>query len=73
MKDYYTILGVSENSSKQEINKAFKEKVRKYHPDLCGKNTTPEQKEQNEKTMMEINEAYNTLKDETKKLNLIYP
>lgn len=31
---YYKILGVSENSTIEEIKKAYKEKVKQYHPDV---------------------------------------
>jgi molecular chaperone DnaJ len=33
-KDYYDVLGVSKDASKEEIKKKYKQLVKKYHPDL---------------------------------------
>ena len=32
-KDYYKILGITANASKQDIKKAFRRLAMKYHPD----------------------------------------
>ena len=34
MKNYYEILEVNENASKEVIDKAYKVLAKKYHPDL---------------------------------------
>lgn len=57
MKDYYKILGVSEDSSPDEIKKAFRKLAVKHHPDRGG----------DEKKFKEANEAYDTLKNADKK------
>ena len=57
MKDYYKILGVSEDASADEIKKAFRKLAVKHHPDRGG----------DEKQFKEANEAYDTLKNESKK------
>jgi len=59
-KDYYGTLGVAKNSSKDELQKAFRKLARQYHPDV---NKSPEA----EKKFKEINEAYEVLKDPGKR------
>ncbi|RUM59923.1 MAG: J domain-containing protein [Persephonella sp.] len=56
--DFYKLLGVSPNASKEEIKKAFRKKAKKYHPDL-----NPE----NEELFKKIIEAYETLSDDIKR------
>ncbi len=60
-RDYYDILEVSKNASFSEIKTAFRNKAKKYHPDL-----NPGDKEA-ELRFKEINEAYEVLSDEQKR------
>ncbi len=53
-KDYYQTLGVDRNASADDIKKAYRKMVRKYHPDV-GKHKDADQKTK------EINEAYEVL------------
>ena len=59
-KDYYNILGVPRDATLDEIKKAYRELVLKYHPDI---NKSPEAEEK----MREINEAYAVLSDAEKR------
>ncbi len=60
-KDYYETLGVSRDSSKEEIKKVYKKLAKKYHPDLNKDNKGAEAK------FKEINEAASTLSDDAKR------
>ena len=55
-KDYYQILEVPKNASEDDIKKAYRKLVKKYHPDRNPR----EEKWANEK-LKEINEAYGVL------------
>lgn len=63
MKTLYEILEVSQTASKEVIEKAYKTLVKKYHPDL----QSEEDKKQAEKTMKQLNEAYEILSDDEKR------
>jgi len=59
MKDPYSILGVSKNATDDEIKLAYRELVKKYHPDNYDENN-PLKDLANEK-MQEVNEAYDEI------------
>ena len=57
-RDYYEVLGVGKTASADEIKKAFRRAAVKHHPDKEGGD---------EKKFKEINEAYEVLKDPSKR------
>ena len=57
-KNFYDVLGVSKTATQDEIKKAYRELCKKYHPDKQGGDDTK---------IKEINEAYATIGDETKR------
>ncbi|MCO7126344.1 molecular chaperone DnaJ [Sporolactobacillus shoreicorticis] len=59
-RDYYEILGVSKDASKEEIKKAFRKLARKYHPDVNKDADAPEK-------FKEVSKAYETLSDPQKR------
>ncbi|KAI8818289.1 uncharacterized protein EV422DRAFT_602214, partial [Fimicolochytrium jonesii] len=60
-KDYYKILGVPRTASKRDIKKAYRKLSMQWHPDKYSGDLS---KEEVEKRMGEINEAYTTLSDD---------
>ncbi|MBU0532861.1 molecular chaperone DnaJ [Candidatus Micrarchaeota archaeon] len=60
-KDYYEILGIQKNASKDEIKKAYRKLALKYHPD---RNSEPDAAEK----FKEISEAYAVLSDDKKRV-----
>ena len=59
-KDYYKILGVDRNATRDDIKRAYKTLAKKYHPDL-NKEKDAEQK------FKEVNEAATILGDDEKR------
>ena len=58
MKDPYEVLGVSRNASDSEIKTAYREMVKKYHPDNYANNPLADLASEK---MKEINEAYDSI------------
>ena len=63
MKDLYKILGVKEDASAEEIRARWIELTKRHHPDLRKTD------EQADEKIKEINEAYEVLKDDFKRLD----
>ncbi|MBS7615442.1 molecular chaperone DnaJ [Candidatus Bathyarchaeota archaeon] len=59
-KDYYEVLGVSRNATKEEIKDAYRKLALQYHPD---RNKSPDAEEK----FKEISEAYAVLSDDEKR------
>lgn len=57
-KDYYKILGVEKEASKEDIKKAFRKLAHQYHPDKKGGD---------EAKFKEVSEAYGVLSDDSKR------
>ena len=60
-KDYYKVLGVAENSSADEIKKAYRKLAKQHHPDANPNNTAAAER------FKEISEAYSVLSDDDKR------
>jgi DnaJ-class molecular chaperone len=53
-RNYYVILGVDDRATLQEIKSAYREQVKRFHPDHYGADSAP---------FLEIQEAYEVLSD----------
>lgn len=60
-RDYYEILGVQRNATKEDIKKAYRKMALKYHPDKNPGNAEAEEK------FKEAAEAYEVLSDDNKR------
>lgn len=56
---YYQVLGVSERARADEIRHAYRQLVRRFHPDLTGGDT--------ERPLRQVIQAYETLSDEQRR------
>lgn len=61
MKDYYAILGLTESADSEAIKKAYRERARKYHPDLNPGDASAEER------FKEVSEAYAVLSDDERR------
>lgn len=62
-RNLYDVLGIQKNASQEDIKKAFKELALKFHPDRNPGDISSENQ------FKDVNEAYQTLSDVTKKAN----
>jgi molecular chaperone DnaJ len=60
-RDYYEVLGVSKNTPKEDLKKAYRKLAMKYHPDR-----NPDDEAASEK-FKELSEAYEILSDDQKR------
>lgn len=59
-RDYYEILGISKDSKKEDIKKAYRKLVKKYHPDVNKEKGSDEK-------FKEVQGAYEVLSDDSKR------
>jgi molecular chaperone DnaJ len=59
-RDYYEVLGISKDASKEEIKKAYRKLSKKFHPDINKEADASEK-------FQEVKEAYEVLSDDQKR------
>lgn len=64
---HYETLGVQPNVGSQEIKKAYRQLVKNLHPDIDYKSRTSRERSKATERMVDLNEAYETLMDRTKR------
>ena len=62
MPTHYETLGISKDATEKEIKQAFRAMSMKYHPDKV-QNKTPEDQEEANRKMQDINSANDVLSD----------
>ena len=61
MKNYYTVLGISQGATDEDIKKAYRKLAMQYHPDRNEGDNKAEEK------FKEVSEAYAVLSDAKKR------
>jgi curved DNA-binding protein CbpA len=68
VNDYYDVLGLSPDASADEIKRAFRERIARYHPDKV-QHLGPEFQQLAQLRSSELTEAYRTLSDAVRRMD----
>ena len=66
-KKFHEILGISIDAAADELQKAYLQFVKKYHPDRLPPDSSPDLRKLSESVFMKINEAHSTMNDPQKR------